>query len=43
MQVDSKPAALALGAERAAQRLAALVRDGVDLTGQVVVNDVLEA
>lgn len=39
VQVNSKPAALARGAVRAAHRLAALVRNGVDLTGQVVLND----
>ena len=43
VQVNSKPAALARGAERAGQRLAEMVRNGVDLTGQVVRNDFVNA
>ena len=38
VQEKGKPKALVKGAERAAKRLAMLVRDGVDLTGQVVLN-----
>lgn len=43
VQVNNKPAAPARGAERASQRLAAMVRNGVDLTGQVVMSDFVKA
>lgn len=42
VQVNSKPAALDRGAERAAARLAALVRDGVDLSEQAALNDLID-
>jgi len=43
VQVRSKPAALVAGMDRAAERVAALVRDGVDLKGQVVLREHVEA
>lgn len=43
VQVNGTPKALERGVDRAAQRLAALVRDGVDLTGQVVLDDTIPA
>ena len=39
VQVRNKPAALGAGVDRAAERIAALVRSGVDLEGQVVLRE----
>jgi hypothetical protein len=39
VQVRSKPAALAAGMSRAAERILALVRDGVDVESQVVLRE----
>ncbi len=39
VQVDSKPHALTAGIARAEHRLAALVRDGVDVNKQVILHD----
>jgi len=43
VRVNSKPAALDRGAERAAARLAALMRDGVDVSGQAALNGLIGA
>lgn len=43
LQLGSRPAGLAAGIERATARIAALVRDGVDVTGQVVMREYVDA
>ena len=39
LQVRGRPASLVRGCDRAAAKLAVLVRDGVDVAGQVVLRD----